>query len=29
MSTTNNIVNLMLMYETRNKPVYRMGRNLV
>jgi len=27
MSTTNNIVNLMLMYETRNKP--RTGQNLV
>ena len=29
MSTTNNIVNLMFIYENRNKPVHRTGRGLV
>jgi len=29
MSTTNNIVDLMLIYENRNKPVHRRGRGLV
>jgi len=29
MSTTNNIVNLMLIYENRNKPAHRMGQGLV
>jgi len=28
MSTTNNIVNLMVIYEKRNKPVHRTGQGL-
>jgi len=29
MSTINNIIKLMFIYETRNKPLHRTGRGLV